>query len=236
MAGDIAITECAVILDTLDTGGPRAAAPTIPTIPETRFVHRYGARVLIGQATAAIPPVVAGAAKVATTEADLPDVSLANLSEVERLGLTALRLRLSPNYIAAKANRPRDGQVWDMPSDMVRAPLPGLAAPSAGAAPTSAYLEGSVAVGIVIVEGPNADLKFSQAERTKVVAEVQNALGWYSAMNPAAEISFTYDIQIVTLNVQPDPNATTDEAREALWRDPAMADLGYKASRDGVTS
>ena len=89
-----------------------------------------------------------------------------------------------------------------------------------------------MAVGIVIVEGPTAALRFSAAERTKVVAEVQNGLSWLASMNPAAGISFTYDIQIVTLNVEPDPNAADLEAH---WRDPAMAALGYAANWSGVT-
>ncbi|SNQ46521.1 conserved hypothetical protein [Frankia canadensis] len=107
------------------------------------------------------------------------------------------------------------------------------ATPTAGAAsaPTSARLEGSVAIGLIMVEGPTADLQFSAAERTKVVAEVQNGLSWYATTNPAAELSFHYDIQIVRLSVAPNPHATD---LEALWRDPTMDRLGFAADFDGV--
>ncbi|CAO5167592.1 conserved hypothetical protein [Frankia sp. AiPs1] len=104
---------------------------------------------------------------------------------------------------------------------------------SAGAAstPTSSRLEGSVAVGLILVEGPTADLQFTAAERTKVVAEVQNGLSWYASTNPAAGLAFHYDIQIVRLSVAANPNATD---LEALWRDPTMDRLGHKANFDGV--
>ena len=118
------------------------------------------------------------------------------------------------------------------PVDAQGHPLPLGAAGGAGA-PTSAYMEGTIAVGIVMVEGPTAALQFSAAERQHVVAEVQNGLGWYAAQNPAANITFVYDIQTVRVNVQPNPNAPD---LEGLWRDPAMAALGYAANWSGVTS
>lgn len=118
------------------------------------------------------------------------------------------------------------------PVDAQGHPLPLGAAGGAGA-PTSAYMEGTIAVGIVMVEGPTAALQFSAAERQHVVAEVQNGLGWYAAQNPAANITFVYDIQTVRVNVQPNPNAAD---LEGLWRDPAMAALGYAANWSGVTS
>ena len=52
-----------------------------------------------------------GAAAVPKVSAKL----LASLSETERLGVQALQLRASKPYIKAKAKRPRQGEVWDMP-------------------------------------------------------------------------------------------------------------------------
>lgn len=105
----------------------------------------------------------------------------AGLNETERQGLAALRMRESDDYRAIKRNRPRAGAQWDMPSCTTVVPTP-MAATHVGApasaGPTSEYLEGSVAVGIIIVQGPGDALKFSDAERTQVVAEVQNGLGW----------------------------------------------------------
>ncbi|MCK9893884.1 hypothetical protein [Frankia sp. AgB32] len=106
-----------------------------------------------------------------------------------------------------------------------------VATPATAGSPTSSRLEGSVAIGLVIVEGPTTDLQFSAAERTKVVAEVQNGLSWYATTNPAAGLAFHYDIQIVRLSVPANPKAAD---LEALWRDPTMDRLGYAANFDGV--
>ncbi|WP_322762258.1 hypothetical protein [Frankia sp. Cr2] len=100
-----------------------------------------------------------------------------------------------------------------------------------GVTPTSSFMEGSVAVGLIIVEGPTADLQFTAAERTKVVAEVQNGLSWYATTNPAADLTFSYDIRIVRISTPPNPAAAD---LEALWRDPAMRQLGYTPNFDGV--
>ncbi|OHV41404.1 MULTISPECIES: hypothetical protein [Pseudofrankia] len=179
----------------------------------------------------------------------------AGLDRTETLGLEAFRLRASAAYRRGKQERPRDGQLWDMEHACTDiAPPRGAAArvrpPAAsrstvaavapdgtstpgdvGAAPLSSYLEGSVAVGLVLVEGPTADLQFTAAERTKVVAEAQNGLSWLAAANPAADVTFSYDIQIVRLSQAADPS---QDDLEAYWRDPTMAKLGYQANFDGV--
>lgn len=102
-------------------------------------------------------------------------------------------------------------------------------------APTSQRLTGSVAVGIVIVEGPNDNLKFSQDERTKVVAEVQNGLSWLATQNPEG-LTFKYDIKIVAVEVQPGADTLTFDEKETLWRDPAMTQLGYGTGMGAVTA
>lgn len=101
--------------------------------------------------------------------------------------------------------------------------------------PTSQRLTGSIAVGIIIVEGPNANLKFSEAERTKVVAEVQNGLSWLATQSPEGLV-FKYDIKVVTLNVQRGPSTLTPDQKEARWRDPAMQQLGFGTGLSAVTA
>jgi hypothetical protein len=221
MAGDLRVRELATL------GEPAAAGAALRQRPlPARTIHRYG-RVNI----VAVPDEAAGDARLrAVRPEELPD----DLTEVERLGLDALRLRESDAYRQAKQNRPRAGVEWDMPDCTKVVPAPRAAARVVGAraaGPTSAYLEGTVAVGIVIVQGPTAALKFSDAERTKVIAEVQNGLGWFATANPVAGISFAYDIQNVTLTVPADPEA---EDLEALWRDPAMGAIGFSADWNGV--
>ena len=90
---------------------------------------------------------------------------------------------------------------------------------------------GSVAVGVVIVNGPTAATQFTADEQTKVVAEVQAGLGWLATVNPWATVSFVYDIRPVSITTQPDATATDDESR---FRDPAVGQLGFQDNWNGV--
>lgn len=230
MAGDLNIPEYLTILDETQAAAASAAfESSLATQEPAAFIHRYGDRVLITTEPRAAEGLEA------MPEAAAISAAASNLSEIEQLGLAAFQLRTRPQYREAKRNRQRDGQVWNMSgcAGAVQAlPEEGMEALEAFAgAPTSAYLEGSVAVGIVIVEGPTADLQFSAAERTKVVAEVQNGLSWIASMNPPAGINFTYDIRVVRVAVPANPGAPD---LEALWRDPAMAALGFPANWSGV--
>jgi hypothetical protein len=207
MADDIEVMECAVL-----EGETRGAE--LGPIGTGRVIHQYGRLNIL-----AIPKEAEAASRELVAK-----ISPSGLTEVEQLGLAALQLRESLEFHTTKKNRPRDGEHWDM-SDVVPLPPSEMAA-RAAAAPTSGYLEGRVAVGIIIVEGPTADLKFSSSERTKVVAEVQNGLSFYATNNPAAGIAFAYDIRIVGVTTPANPTALD---LEALWRDPAMKALGYSA-------
>jgi hypothetical protein len=222
MAGDLGITERAII-ETAAVEGAAAARET-----GGQVIHRYGRVSILALPDQAVTGRL-------PEEAVAVEEGLPGLDEVERLGLAALRLRESAEYRSAKQNRPRADAAWDMPSctDVVPTPQPPTAREAAAPAPapTSSYLEGPVAVGIIIVEGPTPELRFTDAERTKIVAEVQNGLGFYATTNPLAGISFTYDIQSVTLSIPADPNAADLEAH---WRDPAMGALGFTADWNGV--
>ena len=236
MAGDVGIEERIIVL------GPRAETTleaVVAPIQEARgrVRHHYGPRVIIGEVTeqteesvrAAIPEgELAGALEALSADAQQ------DLDEVGRMGLAAFALRQSDEFARAKAERPYADALWD--TDEAETPVcqspeereAGALEGPAGA--TSASLTGSVAVGIVIVSGPG-NLAFSAAERTTVVAEVQNGLSWLGAQFPTANISWHYDIQPVTITTPANPNAPN---LEALWRDPAMGKLGYSGNWQGV--
>jgi hypothetical protein len=167
------------------------------------------------------------------------------LNEAEAAGLAAWNLRTSRRYATAKAKRPRDGERWDtadgtplLPPDGPDMTHVGELGPARAAAlvgdETSLYLIGAVAVGLVLVEGPTADLQFTDAERTKVVAEVQEGLTWLGSREPKAGVSFAYDIRVVRVDRAPNPALRGYEPLESHWRDPAMAKLGFAASFGGV--
>src|SRR3954469_6352134 len=186
MAGDLGISERA-ILD--EAGDPAALAAS----SAGAVIHRYG-RVGI---VAAEP----NASLAAVPGQRAADLDRGDLAEVERLGLQALQLRDSAEDRTAKDPRPRNGEQWDMPDCTTVVDTPQIIRQGAAApAPTSSYLQGSVAVGIIIVEGPGG-LAFTAAQRVKVVAEVQNGLGWYATTNPPAGLTFSYDFHVVTLTL-----------------------------------
>jgi hypothetical protein len=221
MAGDLNLRERAVL-----EGTAMAFAAEPQHAPTERAIHRYGRLSILARPEEA--------AEVAAPEARAMWDQVAGLGEVERLGLAGLWLRESAAFQYAKHRRPRADEDWDMQGCTSIVPTPTMEARALGArsaGPTSAYLEGSVAVGIVIVQGPTAALKFSEEEVVKVVAEVQNGLGWLATANPLAGVSFAYDIHNVNLGVEPDPNAADLEGR---WRDPAMAAIGFSANFEGV--
>lgn len=230
MAGDIGIRERAVILP---QARGMAAAEAVPTTPRSRVVHMYGSRVIVAEASEDDPRFAADAV-------DSSRSVLASLSPTERLGWDAYNLRESDAYQSVKASRPRDGESWDTSPETTSGCMPpedaALARAMAEAgAPTSQRLTGSVAVGVIIVNGPTAALTFTAAEQTKVIAEVQNGLGWLATQSPLGVV-FKYDIRPVTINVPAGPGTGGHEAQEAPWRNAAMQALGFGANMAGVTA
>jgi hypothetical protein len=211
-----------------------------------QILHRYGSRVLVGDVPTRATRGIAARAGIKAYTAAVPETPK-KLTETEQLGVEAWNLRVTRKFASAKASRPHEGVRWDAAEQTGPVPPdgPGMAhveeEPLARsvfglAEDTSPYLIGSVALGLVIVEGPTADLQFSEAERTKVVAEVQEGLTWLGRQEPKASVTFAYDINTVRVNVAPNPALTGYEPLESLWRNPALAKLGHPASFAGVHS
>ena len=171
----------------------------------------------------------------------LPAMGNRRLSTTERLAIDAFKLRASDVYKAAKLARPRDKEPWNMkgcittpPSTSASAEAGAPALEASATIPTSGWLEGSVAVGTVIVNGPTEDLHFTDAEQTKVIAEVQAGLGWLASQALSAKVTFVHDIHLVQITVPANKNITNFDNLETLWRNPVMTSLGYAASWQGV--
>jgi hypothetical protein len=100
--------------------------------------------------------------------------------------------------------------------------------------PTSLYMTGTVAVGLVVVSGTGSGLAFSDAEQIKVVSEVMEGLQFLAAAEPAAKLSFSYSINFPTISAAaPTTACASYEACEHIWRDPALRALGYAVGRAG---
>src|SRR2546425_2550300 len=211
-------------------------------------LHRYGTRILISNLPAQATKAFAGAPGVVRQHtgvvADVPS----GLSETEGLGVNAWNLRQSRGFIGAKDRRPHDGLRWDA-TGVAPGPTPpdgpgmehvtettALRAVGLFGEDTSLYLIGSVAVGLLLVDGPTPDLQFTEDEKTKIVAEYQEGLGWLALREPRASVTFAYDIQVVRIAIAPDSALSGYEALESRWRDPAMAALGFAADMSGVTN
>jgi hypothetical protein len=230
MAGDLPFEEVLVVhADAdLDAEAPEpslvgAEAPAKAARVLQRFGDRVEIRLGASDGGGAVVP-------------DVPDAVLERLTETERFGIEALRLRASPAFVEAKVNRPREGEVWDMP-DCRPAAVEALRREALGVtrdapAPTSSYLVGSVALGVVIVDGPTDATRFTAAEQTKIVAEVQAGAGWLAGFNRWAGVSFAYDVRPVTIATQPDAAASDNESR---FRNPAVAALGFQGNWNGVS-
>ena len=162
-----------------------------------------------------------------------------NIDEVSALAATAWN---NLQRKAAERSAPsRDGIRWD---------TPGFEPPNKGhdhghnrsaefierstGTPTSLYMVGSIAVGVVIVSGRNADLRFSAADNLQVIQEVQEGLSFLANEEPRAKITFVYDIRLITVDVTPGSTSSYETA-EAPWRDAALAVMGYPAERASST-
>jgi hypothetical protein len=242
VAGDIEIHEELVLGQAADESAAVSLASAAEQV-NAHVLHSYGPRVAVAQLDPANTSVLAEAlpSDMTVAPARITKSVRQSLSDSEQLGLMAFELRGSDEYAEAKANRPLQGAVWD---ESDRASPPGCAelaaAPSQAASaealshaaiPLSARLSGSVAVGLVLVEGPTAALQFDPTERAKVVAETQNGATWLGGRHPVQPVTWRWDIDVLRINVAADPNAAD---LEALWRDPAMAALGYGSGLGGV--
>jgi hypothetical protein len=114
MAGDIGIRERVLILP---EGARAVSAGAALTDPKTRVAHVYGPRVVVAE----VPQGgeresvgLAARAVVATDDAtSISEDVRASLAPAERMGVDALALRQSYEYMAAKEERPLADELWD---------------------------------------------------------------------------------------------------------------------------
>ena len=167
-----------------------------------------------------------------------------SLDPVSQLAVNAWT-KLQSKRLADEAPNATEGLSWDTPGyspprftekkpDVInQAPVPAENLPQESTGtPTSRYMIGSIAVGVVIVSGTGAGLAFSTEEQQQVIQEVQEGLNFLASAEPRANITFVYDIRLVTVSAT--PGSTADyEAAEAPWRDAALQQMGFSADRSG---
>ncbi len=237
MSGDIEVRERVVLLE------PEAVPHALSAVDDVsaNVLHQYGSVLVVAvedeDADEELAAALPGEARPVAAHS-ITKKARKELDDTAALGLAALELRSSDDYQAVKASRPLAGAPWDVTADST----PGCAlvvpdddgfaaAPEAAALPTSQRLSGSVAVGLVIVEGPTAALQFSATERTTVVAETQNGLSWLGARHPTTPVTWRWDIDVLRLDVAANAPAADNESR---FRDPSLAALGFGAGHAGA--
>ncbi len=242
MAGDLPINESVILNSEAQAGAGEALLEDVRAAGG-RVLHEFGQVVIaqLPQGARLRAPAVSGGLFAAAADVPAP-LAQADLDETAWAGLQALQLRESPDFAQAKAYRPHQGVAWDeagvsppdAPSDLIgeapdrRAPAP------AGALPTSARMTGRIAVGVIFPQGPTADLQFTDAERAKVVAEVQNGLSWLASMEPSGNVSWSYEVRAVPITATRGPDSLSFDQKEERWRNPTMAALGFSADWAGV--
>lgn len=166
----------------------------------------------------------------------------AKLNKKSQLALGAWAASIEKSSYKELAPNKNQGLSWDTPGYQTPKSLATLTFPAqegtqvsrSTGTPTSLYMTGQVAVGIVIVSGEN-NLRFSDGEIQKLIAEVQEGLQFLATTEPRAMLSFHYDIHIIHVDVEEGDTSTYDSA-ENPWRNEALSQMGYSPDHQGSIS
>jgi len=195
-----------------------------------RVLHQFSPTVFVAELPAAVTP-------------DALEHSQGHPIEPLDAGLQlAVDAWQSLNASVDAAPTATEGLSWD--TDGFQSPSKVETAPSIAASPvllstgtpTSLYMVGSVAVGIVLVSRDQGSEVLSSAEQTTIIQQVQRGLHWLATAEPRARLTFSYDIRPVTVTTNPGPDNTEPDDFEKFekgWRDAALASLGYGAGAVG---
>lgn len=182
-----------------------------------------------------------GAASLASVSTELP----ADLDPDERILAEAWTSRFgvqSRSFERLERAAARPVVAWDDPGHTPPDHEPGeegqVSFDAAGAevsrstgTPTSLRLTGSVAVGIVMVSGPQS-LDLTAEEKAKLSAEVLEGLAFLASADPAAKVTFAYDWRFPVVTAKAGSGDDYEDF-EAPWRNAALKTMGFAASRQG---
>jgi hypothetical protein len=207
---------------------------------EGRVEVRLFPRVVIGQARQdsrdleATLRDQAGVSTVYTTPAR--DVERLELDTTSLAAVRAWNLRQTPEYRSAKEARRETKISLDFGryrGDIIPVEKFETRSLPPSCQNTSRYMLGTVAVGIIIVNGPG-QAAFVSNEIDLINAGVDEGMRILTDLAPVdpggiPRLSFIKDLHQVDLSLTP-----TAVASEIAWRDPAMAVLGYSGGKPGL--
>jgi hypothetical protein len=98
-------------------------------------------------------------------------------------------------------------------------------------------LLGRVAVGLVFVDSTVQQFAITDQERSKVVSETVEGLNMLAGFEPRANIQWFYDLKRPQISLAANAfTAANKDHWEDLWRNAAMAALGYAATSNGMSA
>lgn len=110
--------------------------------------------------------------------------------------------------------------------------------PPAGVlAPTSEKMTGKIALGLILVSNPNYPIyTFSQTELNQIGRAIIGSCQFLATVGGTlANITFQYDVRVINITATPNPSCNNRESCEAVFRDAALKQMGYKPNLQGVT-
>lgn len=96
-------------------------------------------------------------------------------------------------------------------------------------------LVGRIAVGVVFVDSTVAQFAITDQEKSKVTSETTEGLNMLSGFEPAANIQWFYDFKRPKISLAANQFTNANKSNwENLWRNAAMAAMGFAASTSGM--
>lgn len=197
---------------------------------------RYPPRLIFGQGSEEllkVLPTLQGISGVYTTKTN--NIEMLELDAEDLVAVKAWNLRRGNDFIMYRTNRTTEKKIsWsDRSCD---SPVSDSGAYSLSfPRDTSLRMIGTVAVGVITVNGPaGTTTAFSESEYTKVVAEVQEGAQLLTklATREGIKLRFLFDPKRVSINTNPDD--VQGVFGEDEWRNAAMAQLNYEKGTAGL--
>lgn len=99
---------------------------------------------------------------------------------------------------------------------------------------TSEKMTGNIALGIIVVSGKDPWTSINYADNTIILNAIMNSCQFLAtAGGKLANITFHYESHLLFINAVRNPTCSSRENCEAVFRDPALKQLGFQAGYQG---
>jgi hypothetical protein len=209
-------------------------------ITEIRFAQDITAAMgELGQAGGHVTQQLTGTAFIAALPDTFNSASLQQSTSVLPADADSVTKLANGAWMDYQAQRSRSqeaisfaAQPWDAPDTLPPAPFEQVE-PMEGTDRAEATLTGSVTLGLVITGGETEALRVTETQQRTILREVMQGVDWLTLASPEP-LRFVYQISLLTISAEPLATKCAEyEPCEAVWRDPALKQLGYGAGIKG---